>query len=261
MKYKSITMSKSSILRFDTFNVEKSTYEPGLYLAPHKDVNSRISIILKGNLEEKTDIAHIKATAGSMVLKPNHVTHENTFGSGGSTLLSVSFHKDFVLPPVMQSWQWLEHPQMTVWGMQLWLQMQRVKNDKELTIVFTGFIDTINSVISNQKPVKPNWLNDIEQSIGNNLDEAETVQMLSEKHFIHRVYLSRAFKKQFGSSPLEFRKYARVTSAIRGLTMTEKSLAGIAYESGFSDQSHMTRTLQKILGYAPGELRKLVKNF
>jgi AraC-like DNA-binding protein len=43
------------------------------------------------------------------------------------------------------------------------------------------------------------------------------------------------------------------------LTSTNKTLAAIAYECGFSDQSHMSRIVLKETGFTPNSLRMLLQ--
>ncbi|WP_315820399.1 hypothetical protein [Paraflavitalea speifideaquila] len=79
-------MSRDShIIHFDRFNVERSVYPPGLYMAPHRDKLSRISIILEGELWESTEQGEVNANRNSVVIKPNYVVHENRFGASPCT--------------------------------------------------------------------------------------------------------------------------------------------------------------------------------
>jgi hypothetical protein len=55
----------------------------------------RISIILKGQLEERTADDYINVSAGSLVIKPQHTGARECFWQIGTTLLSISFLKRF----------------------------------------------------------------------------------------------------------------------------------------------------------------------
>ncbi len=47
----------------------------------------------------------------------------------------------------------------------------------------------------------------------------------------------------------------RVDEARSLLQHTNASIAAIALQTGFADQSHLTRTMRKRLGVTPGEVR------
>lgn len=72
----------------------------------------------------------------------------------------------------------------------------------------------------------------------------------SRKHFVRR------FRDATGFSPDRFRRLARFerfTGAI--MQSPGDSLAGLAADCGFVDQSHLTRDVQAFAGMTPGELR------
>ena len=48
----------------------------------------------------------------------------------------------------------------------------------------------------------------------------------------------------------------RVDEARRLLSNTERPIADIALETGFTDQSHLTRVFRRVLGETPGDFRR-----
>ncbi len=73
---------------------------------------------------------------------------------------------------------------------------------------------------------------------------------VSEFHFI------RCFKISFGVSPYQFVMQKRLEHAVALISTSSEPLAEIALRCGFSDQSHMTRTLKKGIGITPGAIRR-----
>jgi AraC family transcriptional regulator len=73
---------------------------------------------------------------------------------------------------------------------------------------------------------------------------------------IHPVHLARSFRRYFRCSPGEFTRFCRLERATRMLTRSECPLSDIALESGFSDQSQLSRAFTRDLGIAPGEYRR-----
>lgn len=72
-----------------------------------------------------------------------------------------------------------------------------------------------------------------------------------------RWSLSRDFRALFGTSPYRYVTMRRLEYS-RRLMGTGLSLADVAVESGFSDQSHMTRQFIKTLGISPGRWLKII---
>jgi len=249
----------SRILRFDRFNVERSVYPPGLYMAPHRDKLSRISVVLEGELWEHTHDDAVKATGNYVVIKPNHVVHENTFGNKPCHLLSVSFNDDALLTSRLQSWEWISHPAMNVLAVRLWTQVQRVKDEQTLMHYFEEFFTMLASLREPLASTTVDWPAAVKQLLEADLTEPRAIQDLSQQFSLHRVSLTRGFKKQYALSPVQFRKYTRVMMALQQLALTRKSLAAIAYDAGFADQPHLSREVKSLTGCTPAAFRKLME--
>lgn len=70
----------------------------------------------------------------------------------------------------------------------------------------------------------------------------------------------RAFERQFrlayGSSPHDYVRQMRVRMACRALVHSRGTLADVASEFGFSDQSHFTKEFQRVMGEGPRTYRE-----
>lgn len=75
---------------------------------------------------------------------------------------------------------------------------------------------------------------------------------LSVSHF------TRAFRKSFGMSPYRWLLERRIDRAKALLATSEISIAGIAMQSGFSDQAAFTRAFGRIVGDSPARWRRAV---
>ncbi len=67
--------------------------------------------------------------------------------------------------------------------------------------------------------------------------------------------LERKFRSTFGVSPRQFLIKTRLLAACRALRESVKSLAEIAFDCGFGDQSSFTRHFRGYIGMTPGRFR------
>jgi AraC family transcriptional regulator len=76
---------------------------------------------------------------------------------------------------------------------------------------------------------------------------------LSPAHFI------RQFKVSKGVAPHKYLLRLRLERAKRLLRETDRSIAQIAFECGFSHQEHMTRFFGQLAGTTPAVFRRTVR--
>jgi len=92
----------------------------------------------------------------------------------------------------------------------------------------------------------------MEQHLDRNLRREEVAHHvgMSSSHFAHMLtsHAGRSFRELLTS--------LRVDRAARMLSHGNRSLAEIAYDCGFSDQSHFSRVFSKAAGQSPGDYRK-----
>lgn len=89
-------------------------------------------------------------------------------------------------------------------------------------------------------------------------DQPISLAELSRMVHISRFHLARLFKHHVGMPPHKYLENVRIRHAER-LLLTEMSIVEVAFATGFSSQSHLTRTFKRFLGTTPGEFLKLSK--
>ncbi len=83
-----------------------------------------------------------------------------------------------------------------------------------------------------------------------------TLEELAEAINISPIYLHRLFNKVMGQSPYHYLLGKKMNLAKRLLLTTDKSLAEIAYEAGFSSQSYFGAVFRKEEGVTPLQYRR-----
>ena len=228
-------------------------------MPPHVDDESKISIVLDGGLIEKTGNGRVEAKRNSVVIKPDHAVHENIFGLQGVRLLSISFKKGYILPESLHNLAWLEDPRISFNAYKLWLSIKSVKNDKQLNYYLNVFIQLLDLLKKTKQNPAPVWLQSATELLDRYSIDKDTIENISQQMKIRMLHLSRSFKKYHFTSAVKYRHYVRMSNLLNCLISTNKSLAEISYECGFSDQSQMSRIVLKETGYTANALRLLLK--
>ncbi|MCH8686103.1 AraC family transcriptional regulator [Pedomonas mirosovicensis] len=81
------------------------------------------------------------------------------------------------------------------------------------------------------------------------LDDLAAIAGLSPYHLL------RTFKAEVGLTPVAYRLLRRVLNA-RELLQSTMPIAEVAVASGFADQSHLTRSFQRLMGVSPARYRQ-----
>lgn len=92
----------------------------------------------------------------------------------------------------------------------------------------------------------------VREFIAENYRENIKLQDLAGIARLSPFHLNRAFAAQVGLPPHEFQNQLRIEQA-RNLIREKKSFAEIAFETGFTDQSHFNRFFKRYTGVTPGK--------
>ena len=125
-----------------------------------------------------------------------------------------------------------------------------------LTLELLGQAARRGSVADDKRP--PKWLSSIVERLQAEFKENQSTSRLAEEAGIHPVHLATVFRKFHGQTIGEYTQRLRVSYASRLLTERERELAEIAYDSGFSDQSHFNRLFKRHTGMTPAEFRRSI---
>ncbi len=103
----------------------------------------------------------------------------------------------------------------------------------------------------------PAWLLQAREMIEDCCEHDVTIAELAASAGVHPVYLARAHRRYFRCSPGEYLRRCRVLRVRGLLSGTDLPLVDVALQSGFSDQSQMTRSFTSSFGMPPGRYRRL----
>lgn len=231
-------------------------YPPHLVQPRHSHPRAAVSIILSGALHEEWKSGAVTARAFSSVRKPPRAAHETRFGPEGAAILSVTTGEE-----------------ARVAGDPRWTARAPIRRgvlDTLLASLAGGceadFADAAQSFAAVLEPEediigdnRASWLHDLFDRLAEE-PASSSVADLARQCGVDPSYASRAFRKRYGLGPLQHRRRARCYRALN-LLLGGATPATAAVETGFADQSHLTRELRARFDVTPGRLSpRQVKN-
>ena len=90
--------------------------------------------------------------------------------------------------------------------------------------------------------------------------EALTLELLSEEAHMNKYYLSHAFKREYGISPINYMTSRRIEESKYLLAETDLSMSQIAQLLGFSSLSYFSQVFRRTQNTSPMEYRQSTKH-
>ena len=100
----------------------------------------------------------------------------------------------------------------------------------------------------------------IRRYIDNHFKEDLTLDHLAKLAHLNKYYLSHSFRREFGTSPINYLISRRVDESRFLLQKTDHPLSLIAEILGFSSLSYFSQCFRRVEGISPTEYRKQVRH-
>ncbi|ABX40959.1 AraC family transcriptional regulator [Lachnoclostridium phytofermentans] len=129
-----------------------------------------------------------------------------------------------------------------------------------LNIIFTMILrnDAFKiSIVSGPKLTRE--CNIAKKYIEENYQENITIETLSSLVHLNKYYFVHNFKKQFGTSPINYLIKRRIEESMHLLVSTNHSLSSISQIVGFSSPSYFSQAFKRMTNITPQEYKKMYK--
>lgn len=145
---------------------------------------------------------------------------------------------------------------------QLFSKLHSSLNDERTTLeqesLLSDWVTSINEIYSDSQNSLRNRrtysesesIRRVREFIHENIAENIELRELAEVARLSPFHLNRSFSAQIGLPPHEFQNQLRIEKAAK-LIAQKKPLAEIAFDTGFSDQSHFNRFFKRYTGVTP----------
>ncbi len=109
---------------------------------------------------------------------------------------------------------------------------------------------------SNDRKQPPRWLSQAREYLETNFGEQLSLTSIAGAVEVHPVHLAREFRRFFNCTIGEHIRNKRIEHTCHQLAESNASLAEIAHQTGFCDQSHLSKTFKRVVGVTPASFRQ-----
>ncbi len=247
---------------FENIITSETLYSKGLSSDWHYHENIHFSHILNGgSLEQRTGWQH-QQTPGNFLFYCPDIIHKNTGYQDSTRIFNIEIEEGFFLKYGVES----EHPitislynqhLISIIILKILKEYYIADNCSSLSVSQMCLELTQRSLIFHRLKYIPQWTKKITELLHDRWNSNLTLEELSFFLQLHPVTISRYFSKYFKCTLGEYIRRIKIEKSLSLIRTNKYSLTKIAYECGFSDQSHFTKTFKQLTGLLPKEYKRL----
>ncbi|HRI19423.1 MAG TPA: AraC family transcriptional regulator [Panacibacter sp.] len=132
--------------------------------------------------------------------------------------------------------------------------LQTVKSEQVVRLMQTQAKHTL--LVNNRKYSTHNRFSHVVDYIQKNLQENNTIKILSREAYMSEPHFYRCFKQQFGVSPVDYINEQRIKSARMMLLAADRSVTEIGFSCGFNNLNYFLKMFKRHTGLTPAQYRK-----
>jgi AraC family transcriptional regulator len=227
----------------------------------HTHHTSFYHLTLAGKYDESTSRGRVCFAPFSSAFTHSDTKHDGRIAPGGVYLFTLELGPNWICeflqvhgePETVQD---CAGGKLTYLGMQLYRVYKEGKAASALTIdALVWELLAAAAALEVDKMGTPPWWGRIIELLHFEFGRDLRISDLAQEAGVHPVYLARVFRRLTKQTPGEWLQRRRIRSACEKLLDPDQGIAAIAAESGFADQSHMTRTFKRYTAMTPAEFR------
>ncbi len=268
-RYAPITLGapEHATLVMNGFHVTDVRFVPGDVLPPHEHEWAGIAVMLDGSFDLCMRGHTYACTPSTAFTEPAGERHSNRMQRAGAhvVVVQVDPRARDRLRPYIEFADSVHHvPNSAAAAQARSIARELSTPDAVTPLAVEGlvleFLAGLARAMDRQESRPPRWLARVEELLRERFRESLHVQEIASEVSVHPVHLMRVFRAHHGTSVGGYVRRLRLEWAAERLGKSDDSIASIAHQAGFADQSHFTRILRTHMGRTPARYRAAVRD-
>ncbi|WP_378183375.1 helix-turn-helix domain-containing protein [Aquimarina sp. SS2-1] len=236
------------------YTVEKTAW--------HYHENPYFMFVLQGNMMDCNTKTKTLCPSGSLMFNNWQEPHYGSKHSEKAGGFHLEFQKDWfqnngITINLLEGSQRIENPRIHLLFAKLYREFVLSDQYSEVSVelLLLQISEALGEIKGSDAKNIPDWIIRLQELLHYDTSEL-SLQYLSDQLNVHPVHISRAAPKYLSASLGEYIRQHKIKKAIPLILDSSNSLTEIAYETGFSDQSHFNRVFKSYFEMNPSFYRK-----
>jgi AraC family transcriptional regulator len=247
------------------FQLTRATFPARATIPPHVHDRPCIAFMLGGSFDLRFHRGReFDCLAGTGFIEPAGETHCNCMGCAGArvVVLQPDPYSEMVpaqLGSLLARPTHFTSPGLIHLARRIYAELEAP--DPVSALMLEGLSLEILALLARERlPARPGrpprWLDQAEALVRARFGTSLTVAEVAREVGVHPSHLARTFRHFHRCSIGRFARRLRMEWAVTQLAATERTIAAIAAQAGFADQSHFTRRFKEHVGATPLRWRR-----
>ncbi len=245
------------------FVVTQNKIDANRVIGRHAHKHDHLTFVLDGAYRENFGIHELDCVASSLIWVPKQEEHTDLPAASGAKTISIELRDEglFAGHPVrgfFETPHQLIHPRLHTLAGELTKELHQPDFASMLTVESLA-LEAMAFCLRSDSPTEhqiPKWLRDVREYLHAHLGEAASLSGLAAQFGVDPSHLAKSFKSWTGSTIGDYARRLRIEKAVERLRRTDDPISTIAYDLGFSDTAHFTRTFTHVMGVTPSRYRR-----
>jgi|SRR6185436_13812938 len=241
------------------FHLLETRHPQGMQLGLHEHEHACVNFVLEGCYREDLGGTAGAFEPGTSTYKPAREPHTNSFRDASARCLLVELRDERLMSPELDLGRvsWTRSPAASRAALAIWHELADPDACSRIAVDELG-LELYESVLVRRHPsrdMSPR-VRSATETLHDDPRRPWTLSALATHVGLHPSHLARAFRAAHGCTIGAYLRRLRLDEVARALALGESSIADLASEFGFADQSHCTRSFRRWLGTTPAAFRR-----
>ncbi|MEE1124469.1 MAG: helix-turn-helix transcriptional regulator [Acutalibacteraceae bacterium] len=209
-----------------------------------------MGIIIDGEIIIETDTDKYLCKPNEVFTIPIDVPHSiKPLNDCLYTMLSFCIHQDYLIHTDIENIKLIIYKRLN----QLFTDKEAI--DKYSELLSEGLLLLLANKLKN---ITGSYSKYIKNKLIKVPETAISIEDMSNEICVSSFHMIRQFKKEIGLTPHQFQIQCRIRKAQKML-LSNKTIAEVALDTGFCDQSHFVKSFKKIVGMTPALYQRVAR--